>query len=162
MIASLTERHDIDAVDARILRALQKDSSRPIAELAAKVGLSPSACHRRVKLLEQAGVVAGYAARLDRHAVGLPLDVVVEIGLSRPERGAMEAFEAAAQGFEEILECHLTSGRADYLLRVAARDMEDFARIHRDCLARLPGVARIHPLFVLRTVRAWRGYPVQE
>ena len=162
VIVSLTERHDIDVLDARILRALQDDSSRPIAELAAKVGLSPSACHRRVKLLEQAGVVSGYAARLDRRALGLPLDVVVEIDLARPERGAMEAFEAAAQGFDEILECQLTSGRADYLLRVAARDMKDFARIHRDCLARLPGVARIHPLFVLRTVRAWRGYPVPE
>lgn len=155
-------RHDIDAVDAGILRALQKDSSRPIADLAAKVGLSPSACHRRVKLLEQAGVIAGYSARLDRRALGLRLDVIVEIGLATPDQRSMDAFEAAADKFDEILECHLTSGGAHYLLRVAARDMEDFARIHRDCLARLPGVGRIAPTFVLRTVRAWQGYPVQE
>ncbi len=158
----MTERRDIDAVDAGILRVLQRDSSRPIADLAAKVGLSPSACHRRVKLLEQAGMIAGYAARLDRRALGLRLEVLVEIGLAAPDRPSMEAFEAAAGGFDDILECQMTSGGADYLLRVAARDMEDFARIHRDCLARLPGVARIHPLFVLRTVHAWRGYPVRQ
>lgn len=157
----MTDRHSIDSIDAGILRALQKDSSRPIAELAAKVGLSPSACHRRVKLLEQAGVITGYAARLDRRALGLPLDVVVEIGLATADRRSAEAFEAAAEEFEEILECHMTSGSANYLLRFAARDMEDFARIHRDCLARLPGVARINAVFVLRTVHEWRGYPVQ-
>lgn len=158
----MTERHDIDAVDAGILRALQRDSSRPIADLAAKVGLSPSACHRRVKLLEQAGVIAGYAARLDPRALGLPLDVIVEIGLAVHDRRSMEAFEVAAGEFEEILECQMTSGGVDYLLRIAARDMEDFARIQRDCLARLPGVARVKPLFVLRTVRDWRGYPVRQ
>lgn len=149
-------------MDARILRALQRDSSRPVAELAAKVGLSPSACHRRVKLLEQAGLIAGYVARLEPRALGLPLEVLAEIRLASPGRAAMEAFEAAVAGFDDILECHLTSGRADYLLRLVARDMEDFARVHRDCLARLPGVARIEPLFLLRTVRAWRGYPVSE
>lgn len=158
----MTGRHEIDAVDARILRALQRDSSRPIADLAAKVGLSPSACHRRVKLLEQAGVIAGYAARLDRRALGLPLDVIVEIGLATPDRRSMEAFETAAGEFDDILECQQTSGGADYLLRVAVRDMADFARIHRDCLASLPGVARIQPLFVLSTPREWRGYPVPE
>lgn len=156
----MAERHGMDTVDARILKALQKDSSRPVAELAAQVGLSPSACHRRVKLLEQSGVIAGYAARLDRRALGLPLEVLVEVRLATPDRAAMEALEAAVHGFDEILECHLTSGPADYLLRVAARDMEDFARLHQDCLARLPGVARVQPLFVLRTVRGWSGYPV--
>lgn len=156
----MTDRHAIDAVDARILQALQRDSSRPVADLAARVGLSPSACHRRVKLLEQSGLIAGYAARLDHRALGVPLEVVVEICLATPDQAAMEAFEAAVAGFDEILECQLTSGRADYLLRVAVRDMDDFARLHSECLARLPGVARIHPLFLLRTVRAWRGYPV--
>lgn len=158
----MADRHGIDAVDARILRALQQDSSRPVADLAAKVGLSPSACHRRVKLLEQAGVIAGYVARLDRQALGLPLEVVVEVGLASPGPESTEAFEAAVVDFEEILECKLTSRRAGYLLRIVARDMEDFARIHHDCLTRLPGVARIDPLFVLRTLREWRGYPVFE
>lgn len=158
----MTERQGMDAVDVRILRALQRDSSRPVAELAAKVGLSPSACHRRVKLLEQAGLIAGYAARLDRRALGLALEVVVEITLAPPARSAMEAFETAVDGMDEVLECHMTSGRADYLLRVVARDMDDFGRIHRDRLAQLPGVSRIEPLFVLRTVREWCGYPVPE
>ena len=157
----MVQRHDMDSVDAGILRALQRDSSRPIADLAARVGLSPSACHRRVKLLEQAGVIAGYAARLDRRALGLPLDVIVEIGLAAPDQRSMEAFETAAEKLDEILECQMTVGGAEYVLRVAARDMEDFGRIHRDRLARLPGVARISPLFVLRTVREWQGYPVQ-
>lgn len=158
----MTERHGIDAIDANILRALQRDSSRPIADLAATVGLSPSACHRRVKLLEQAGFIAGYAARLDRDALGVPLEILVEISLAAPDLHSMETFEAATADFDDILECQLTSGGADYLLRIAARDMADFARIHHDCLARLPGVARIQPVFVLRTVRAWRGYPVHH
>ena len=116
----------IDEIDTRILTALQRDSQRPIAELAAEVGLSTSACHRRVKLLESAGVIRRYVAELDREALGLTLQVFVEITLASQSREVLEAFETAALRAEEILECHLTSGHADYILRVVARDMADY------------------------------------
>lgn len=156
----MAEQHTIDAVDARILRALQRDSSRPVAELAATVGLSASACHRRVKLLEKAGVIAGYAAHLDRRTVGLGVEVFVEITLAEPSQAAMDSFEAAVDGSDAVLECVMTSGGADYLLRVAAQDLDDFERVHRNHLAQLPGVSCIEARFVLRTVRRWGGYPV--
>ena len=152
----------MDAVDARIVRALQRDSSRPVAELASAVGLSPSACHRRVKLLEKAGVIAGYVARLDRRALRLDVEVIVEVTLESPGEAAMNAFESAVAQCEPVGECVKVSGKSDYLLRVAARDLDDFERIHRDLLAQLPGVARTETRFVLRTVRPWQGYPVAE
>lgn len=158
----MAEQPELDALDARILRALQRDSSPPVAELAAAVGLSPSACHRRVKLLEQAGVIRGYAARLDRGALGLGLELFVELALTTPSRAAMEAFEAAVAAFDEVVECHRTSGGADYVLRLAARDLADLERIDRDIVGGLPGVARSRVLLSLRTVRPWQGYPVPE
>ena len=151
----------MDQADARILRALQRDSSRPVAELAAEVGLSASACHRRVKLLEDSGVISGYAARLDRSALGFPVQVFVEITLSSQSQEALTAFETAVTRFDEILECHLTTGQADYLLRVVARDVADYDNIHRNCLARLPGVSSMQTIFVLRSIRDWQGYPIQ-
>lgn len=151
----------MDHTDARILRALQRDASRPVAELASEVGLSASACHRRVKLLEEAGIIAGYRARLDPAKLGLNIQVFVEITLSSQSQEALNAFEAAVGRFDEILECHLTTGEADYLLRVVARDMGDFDNVHRNCLARLPGVARMQTIFSLRAIRPWRGYPVE-
>lgn len=158
----MAEQPELDALDARIVRALQRDSSPPVAELAAAVGLSPSACHRRVKLLEQAGVIRGYAARLDRGALGLGLELFVELALTTPSRAAMEAFEAAVAAFDEVVECHRTSGGADYVLRLAARDLGDLERIDRDIVGGLPGVARSRVLLSLRTVRPWQGYPVPE
>lgn len=152
----------MDAIDVRILRAVQRDSSRPVAELAAEVGLSPSACHRRVKLLEQAGVIRGYAARLDPRALGIGLEAFVTVALEAPGEPAMAAFEAAVADLPELLECHLLSGQGSYLLRLALRDIEDFGRLRRGMLGRLPGVARIETEFVLRTARGWRGYPVPE
>ncbi|MFQ5565721.1 MAG: Lrp/AsnC family transcriptional regulator [Paracoccaceae bacterium] len=151
----------MDQVDARILRALQRDSSRPVAELAGEVGLSASACHRRVKLLEEAGVIAGYVARLDRAALGFPIQVFVEITLNSQSQEALSAFETAVTQFDEILECHLTTGQADYILRVVARDVADYDDIHRNCLARLPGVSAMQTIFVLRPIREWQGYPIR-
>ncbi len=151
----------MDQIDTRILRALQHDSSRPVAELAGEVGLSASACHRRVKLLEEAGVITGYAARLDRAALGFTIQVFVEITLSSQSQEALNAFETAVMRFEEILECHLTTGQADYILRVVARDVADYDDIHRNCLARLPGVSAMQTIFVLRPIREWQGYPIR-
>lgn len=150
----------MDRFDRRIIAALQQDSAQPIAALAEAIGLSTSACHRRIRSLEEAGVIVGYAARINRAALGLSLLVFVEISLNSQALEVLEAFENAVQGFDDILECHLTSGDADYILRVVARDMEDYADIHRNCLARLPHVSSMQTIFTLRPVKTWRGYPI--
>lgn len=154
-------RKILDQIDTRILHALQRDSHRPVADLATELGLSASACHRRIKALERSGIIAGYAARLSRRKLGLSLLVFVEITLKSQERSILQEFEQAARASYDILECHLTSGQADYTLRVTARDMDDYDRIHRDCLANLPHVAAMHTTFALRPIKPWQGYPVR-
>ncbi|WP_071674623.1 Lrp/AsnC family transcriptional regulator [Nioella nitratireducens] len=151
----------MDQTDTRILRALQRESNRPVADLAAELGLSASACHRRIKALEGAGIIKGYSARLSRRKLGFNILVFVEITLRSQERSVLEGFEAAVRASPDILECHLTSGQADYTLRVAARDMDDYDRIHRDCLAALPDVSAMHTTFALRPIKFWQGYPVR-
>lgn len=151
----------MDRNDVVILEALQKDSSRSIADLAELAGVSPSACHRRIKALEAAGIITGYAAQIDPHALGLKLQAFVEITLTSQSREAMDRFEAAVADFDEILDCHLMAGQADYLLRVAAKDLEQYDHIHRDCLARLPGVSAMRSAFAIRRIKRWSGYPVR-
>lgn len=151
---------DLDKTDLIILAELQRNAQRPVAELAQKAGLSPSSCHRRVKLLEEAGVIAGYTANLDRAALGLANEFFVEVSLSAQTEEAFEKFEKAVQRVPEILECHLMSGQFDYLLRVVAADASDYERIHRSHISRLPGVQRIQSSLALRTVKGWAGYPI--
>ena len=150
----------MDRADRTILAALQRDSSQSIAALGEQASVSASACHRRVKALEAAGIIAGYGARIDPRRLGLQFEAFVEITLTSQSREAMDRFELAAADFDDILECHLMSGGADYRLRVAARDLEQFDQIHRDCLARLPGVGSMRTSFAIRTIKPWRGYPV--
>jgi len=150
----------MDRIDQSILSRLQTDSQLPLAQLAAGVGLSPSACHRRVRMLEEAGVIAGYSARLNRAALGLTMELFVTVSLISQSSEALEAFEKAVQGVPEILSCYLLAGRADYIMRIAVKDMDDFERIHRQKLARLPGVSTMTTSFSLRTVKEFRGYPV--
>lgn len=147
--------------DAAILRLIQADSSQSIAQLAAAVGLSNSACQRRIKALEEAGIIEGYAARLSARELGLGLHAFVEISLVGQSKDVLERFEAAARSFDDILECHLMAGSSDYLLRVAARDLDHFDAIHRNCLSRLPGVASMRSNFSIRAIKHWAGYPVR-
>jgi len=159
-MSEITRKFAMDELDARLLRALQRDCSPSVAEIAEDVGLSQSACHRRIKALEEAGIIVGYTARLSGPALGLTLNVFVEISLTSQSEEALEAFEAAVRRAEDVLECHLTTGEADYILRVAARDMADYDRIHRRCLSRLPGVSSMKTIFSLRSIKPWRGLPV--
>lgn len=152
----------MDRADVDLLEALQDDSSRSIAQLAELAGVSPSACHRRIKALEEAGIVTGYAAQVDSGRLGLKLQAFVEITLTSQSRESMDRFERAVGDFDDILECHLMSGQADYLLRVAATDLEQYDRIHRDCLARLPGVSSMRSAFAIRRIKRWQGYPVRR
>jgi DNA-binding Lrp family transcriptional regulator len=150
----------MDRTDTALIDALQHDSSRPIAALAEAVALSPSACHRRIRALEEAGVISGYSARIDPRRIGLAVEVFVEITLTSQSREAMDRFECAVGDMDDILECHLMSGGADYLLRVAAADLDHYDHIHRDCLARLPGVSSMRSSFSLRRIKRFAGYPV--
>lgn len=151
----------MDSFDRRILKALQTNSSVSIAQLAERVGLSHSACHRRMRALEESGIITGYGARIDPARAGIGLNVLIDITLVSQSNEAMERFERAAAEFPDILECHLLSGTADYRLRTAARDMGDYDRIHRETLAKLPGVSTMHTSFVIRTVKIWQGYDLR-
>ena len=151
---------EIDATDTRILTVLQKRGRISNADLAEAVNLSASACHRRVQRLEEAGIIRDYVALLDPRKLGRPTVVFVEITLSGQADEVLDAFEREVKLIPDVLECHLMAGTADYLLKVIARDTEDFARIHRRFLARLPGVAQMHSSFALRTVRQTTALPV--
>jgi DNA-binding Lrp family transcriptional regulator len=152
--------HILDKIDKIILRELQRDCRQPIAELAEKAGLSASACHRRVKIMEEQGVIEGFGAALNREAMGYSIEFFVEVSLSQQSEEAFIKFERAVLRVPEILECHLMSGNADYMLRVAASDAADYEAIHRAKISRLPGVQKIISSLALRTVKGWSGYPV--
>jgi len=151
---------ELDATDARILTVLQRKGRISNADLSEEVHLSASACHRRVQRLEDAGIIRDYVALLDPRKLGRPTVVFVEITLSGQADEVLDAFEREVRLIPDVLECHLMAGTADYLLKVVAQDTEDFARIHRRYLARLPGVAQMHSSFALRTVRQTTALPV--
>lgn len=150
----------MDATDAKILTALQDDGRASAADLSEIVNLSLSAVHRRIKLLEEAGVIRRYAAILDSKALGYSHDFFVEIALQSQSAETMEAFEEAVRTSPDIVECHLLTGAFDYLIRIATRGPEDYERVHRHALSALPGVMRMQSSLVLKTVRAWEGYQV--
>jgi len=150
----------LDSMDRRLLSALQKRGRISNAELAEAVNLSASACHRRVQRLEADGYIQGYVALLDPRKMGVPATVFVEITLSTQADDVLVAFETAVSRIPDVLECHLTAGKADYILKIVAEDTEDFARIHRQYLTRLPGVAQMQSSFTLRTVFRTTALPV--
>ena len=142
----------IDQTDRRILDELARDAGLTSAVLGERVGLSPSAAHRRVRLLEQRGLIDGYRARLSKAARDNPSIVFVEVTLSGQSRQVLAEFEQAIRLCSEITEAHLMGGQADYLLKVEVREGDSYERIHRELLAGLPGVQRLVSLFSIRTV----------
>jgi len=150
----------LDETDRRILRVIQRKGRISNADLSEAVNLSASACHRRVQRLEEEGYVRDYVALLDARRLGLSTTVFVEIKLTAQADEVLVAFEKAVARVPDVLECHLMAGTADYLLKVVARDTEDFARIHRRHLARLPGVAQMHSSFALRRVVSTVALPL--
>jgi Lrp/AsnC family transcriptional regulator, leucine-responsive regulatory protein len=151
---------ELDPLNRRILATLQQDCRISIADLGQAVGLSASACHRRVKQMEDAGLITGYGAHLDRAKLGFKVEFFIEVSLQSQKADVLDAFERAVRSMDEILECHLMAGGTDYQLRVVAADVEDYERLHRERLSKLPHVTRIRSNLVIRTVRAWSGYPV--
>lgn len=157
----MSEQDHLDEIDRRILEELQKRGRMSNADLSERVHLSPSACHRRVHRMEREGYIKGYVALLDRRKIGRSTTVFVEITLSGQTDEILDAFEREVARIPDVLECHLMAGTADYLLKVSAEDSEDFARIHRRSLTRLPGVAQMHSSFALRTVLQTTALPVR-
>lgn len=150
----------LDTIDRSILTALQRQGRMSNADLSEKVHLSASACHRRVQRLEAEGYIRDYVALLDPRKLGVPTTVFVEITLQGQADEVLEAFEKSVARIPDVLECHLMAGSADYLLKVVAENTDDFARIHRQYLARLPGVAQMQSSFALRTVFKTTALPV--
>lgn len=142
----------MDTIDAAILRILQQNGRIANAELAEKIGLSASACSRRVDILEKTGVISGYHARLSHKALDYRIMVIVHISLSGQFAKTLTEFEAAVKLCPNVLVCYLMSGEYDYILRVAAKDLEDYERIHRDWLSALPHVVKINSSFSLREI----------
>jgi DNA-binding Lrp family transcriptional regulator len=152
----------LDRTDNLILTTLQRDGRLSNRELAERVHLSESACLRRVRALEESGVIDGYTALVNQGKVGLPGNVFVSITLNRQEQADLAAFEAAVTRVPEVMECYLMTGQQDYLLRVVVSDPSDFERLHSQHLTRLPGVARVHSSFALRTVRKGNELPLRD
>jgi DNA-binding Lrp family transcriptional regulator len=146
----------LDAIDRNILRLLRLDARVSNASLAGEVGLSPSACLRRIRLMEQAGVIRGYTALVDTSQAETAIAVIINITLERQTEDHLDRFEAAVRKHPEIRECFLMTGGSDYLLRVEVATAGDFERIHKDILSTLPGVLRIHSSFSIRNVLATR------
>jgi len=150
----------LDDLDRAILRELMRDGRMTNAELAERVHLSPSACLRRVRSLEETGVIDGYVMLLDAAKAGLAGAAFVFVTLEQQGRAMLDAFERDAKRRPEITECHLLAGTADYLLRIVFRDSRDFERIHTDILTQMPGVSRVQSTLPLRTVKKTTVLPI--
>ena len=151
---------ELDDRDRAILRALQKNGRMANVELAKAVGLSESGCLRRVKQLEDSGIIDGYAMLMNQARAGLPGNVFVTVTLDRQQREDLARFEEAVRAVPEVMECYLMSGDNDYLLRVAVKDTRDYERLHMENLTSLPGVARVKSSFTLRTVLKHTRLPI--
>ena len=151
----------IDRVDRAILHELQLDAKLTNHALAESVNLSESACLRRVRRLEESGMIRGYVGLVDQTRAGYPDSVFVQITLNSQQRNDLAAFEEAVRELPEVMECYLMSGDADYVIRVIVADARDYERIHSQHLTRLPGVDRVHSSFALRTVIKRTEIPIR-
>ncbi|MBN9982592.1 Lrp/AsnC family transcriptional regulator [Rhizobium laguerreae] len=146
----------LDAIDRNILRLLRLDARMSNAKLAAEIGLSPSACLRRIKIMEKLGVIRGYTVLVDTGNADEMIAVIINITLERQTEDYLDRLEAAVRRHPEIRECFLMTGGSDYLLRVEVANAGEFERIHKEILSTLPGVLRIHSSFSIRNVLATR------
>jgi len=151
---------NLDAVDRKILGQLQADGRMSLANLAAKVGLSPSPCLRRVRNLERDGVISRYVAVLDQRAVGLPVSIFISIKLEKQKQEALDKFSKTISRWPEVLECYLMTGPRDYWLRVVVPDLDAYERFLKQKLTRLEGIASIESSFALEQVKYTNVLPL--
>jgi Lrp/AsnC family transcriptional regulator, leucine-responsive regulatory protein len=152
-------KKNLDATDRKILEFLQADGRMSLAELAEKVGLSPSPCLRRVRMLED-GVISRYVAVLDQRAVGLPVSVFVSIKLEKQRQESLDRFAKAIERWPEVLECYLMTGSRDYWMRVVVPDLDAYERFVKQKLTRVEGIASIESSFALEQVKYTNVLPV--
>jgi Lrp/AsnC family leucine-responsive transcriptional regulator len=150
----------IDDIDRKILALLQDDGRISLAALAEKVGLSPSPCLRRVRILEKTGIIARYVAVLSQRNVGLPVSVFVSIKLESQREDALNRFSKAIARWPEVLECYLMTGPRDYLLRVVVADLAAYEQFLKQKLTRLDGIASIESSFALEQVKYTNVLPI--
>ncbi|MCX8017538.1 MAG: Lrp/AsnC family transcriptional regulator [Rhodocyclaceae bacterium] len=152
---------ELDRYDRQILRILQEQGRISNQELAERIGLSPSPCLRRVRALEEAGLIAGYRALLDAKKLGLSLMALIHISMDRHTPERFEGFEAEVRAIPEVIECLLITGQdADYQLKVVVRDMDAYQELLLNRITRIPGVTGVHSSFVLRRVVDKTALPV--
>ena len=151
---------EIDGLDVKILRALQANGKITVNELADQVGLSASPCARRVRLLEQEGVIKGYSAIVDQKKVGLPISAFASIKLERQREEDLDRFAQAVAKWPEVVDCYLMTGERDYLMRIVARDLEAYEQFLKQKLTRLNGVASIETSFALGQVKRSEILPI--
>ena len=144
---------ELDAIDRKILSLLQQDSRLTMQEISEKVGLSPSPCHRRIKMLEERGIITRYGVTIDQRAVGLPVSVFVSIKLARQQEEDLERFAKAVDAWSEVMECYLMTGPRDYLLRVVVPDLIAYENFIKQKLTRLDGLASIESSFALDQIK---------
>ena len=152
---------ELDRYDRQILAVLQEDGRISNQDLADRIGLSPSPCLRRVRALEEAGIIAGYRALLDARKLGLTLMALIHISMDRHTPDRFENFEAEVNALPEIVECLLITGQdADYQLKAVVRDMDAYQELLLNRITRIPGVTGVHSSFVLRRVVERTALPV--
>src|ERR1700751_1938029 len=156
----IMQEEAVDQRDRAILRELMRNGRLTNAELAERVNLSPSACLRRVRAMEESGLIAGYVMLLDTARANMPGVAFVSVTLKDQGRATLDKLETASQRFPDTVECYLLAGPADYLLRVPYRDAADFERIHTKVLTQLPGVSRVQSALTLRTVKRTTALPI--
>lgn len=152
----------LDGIDRKILDALQANARLGVQQLAERVGLSPSPCARRIRLLETAGIIRGYVAVIDQAKVGLPISVFVSVKLERQREEELDRFSDAIARWPEVADCYLMTGQRDYLLRVVVTDLASYERFLMDKLTRLDGVASIESSFALGEVKRSHLVPLDR
>ncbi|WP_428248588.1 Lrp/AsnC family transcriptional regulator [Ferrovibrio sp.] len=150
----------LDQIDRRILKRLQDNARLSSSELAAEVGISASPCWRRVRAMEEAGVIARYVTLLNPEALGLSISIFTNVTLDKQIEPALEAFQKAVRKRPEVMECYLMTGDFDYLLRVVVSDLGAYERFLLDHLTRIPGVASIKSSFALKQVKYTTALPI--
>ncbi|MBM3513228.1 MAG: Lrp/AsnC family transcriptional regulator [Alphaproteobacteria bacterium] len=153
---------NIDQTDLRILREVQESARISNVDLAEKVGLSPSPCLRRLKRLEDNGVIKGYMTLVDQTVVGLPVNVFVSVALKEQSEAALEEFEQRTRALPQVMECYLMTGTSDYLLRVVTADLAAYERFLKDHLTRIPAIASIQSSFALKQVAYRTALPLAD
>lgn len=150
----------LDYTDIRLLRILQENARLSNVELAERVGLSASPCLRRMRQLEDSGVIKGYMTLIDQNVIGLPVSVFISVTLKEQSERALDEFEGRIRALPEVMECYLMTGTADYLLRVVTADLAAYERFLKEHLTRIPAIASIQSSFALKQVSFRTALPL--